>query len=381
MMRKILYISGTRADYGLMRHTLYAIRRHPTLVIEVAAAGMHLMPEFGLTINEVKNDKFIVHEIHATYERDDKESMARFLATCIINLTGIIKDEKPDILLVLGDRAEMLAGAIAGAYLGIPVFHIHGGDKSSDMDEIARHAITKLSHIHLAATKTSAKRIIYMGEDAWRVFVVGAPGLDSILQEKLFTAAEIINKYHIEKTRPIIIVVQHPVTQEAHEASKQIKETLEAVRELGYQTILIYPNADAGGRSMIQVIERYRRYPFIHIYKNVSHKEYLSLMNIANVMVGNSSSGIIEAPSFHLPFVNIGTRQKGRERGVNVIDAGCEKNEIKQAVQKALFDTRFIKKIKTAKNPYGEGRTAQKITKLLSEIPIDARLLRKQITY
>lgn len=381
MIRKILYISGTRADYGLMRHTLYAIQNHPTLTIEVAATGMHLMPEFGLTINEIKNDKFVVHEIHAIFKRDDKESMASFLGTCIIKLTRIIKDKKPDILLVLGDRAEMLAGAIAGAYLGIPVFHIHGGDKSFDVDEIARHAITKLSHLHLATTKTSAKRIIRMGEDAWRVFVVGAPGLDSILQEKLFTSREITHKYQIKKTEPIMIVIQHPVTQEVSEAPKQIRETMKAIKELGYQTVLVYPNADAGGRAMIRVIEGYRKYPFIHIYKNIPHKEYLSLMSIASVMVGNSSSGIIEAPSFYLPFVNIGTRQKGRERGVNVIDVGYEESEIKRAAQKALFDTRFIKKVKMSKSPYGNGKAAQKITKILSEMPIDAKLLQKQITY
>lgn len=381
-MRKILYISGTRADYGLMREALFAIRRHPKLKVEIAATGMHLMPEFGETINEIRKDNFKIHKIEAIYKEDNKESMANFIGKSIQLLTEKIKKIKPNIILLLGDRGEMLAGAIVGAYLGIPVAHIHGGDITSTVDEISRHAITKLSHLHFAATKNSAERIIKMGEDTSNIFVVGAPGLDSILSNKLISKKEISKKYYnLDLNKPIILVIQHPVTAEINKAVNQIKETMKAIKELGFQSIVIYPNADGGGRKMIKVIEKYRKYPFIQIYKNIPHKDYLSLMNLASVMIGNSSSGIIETPPFHLPVVNIGTRQKGRERAENVIDAAHNKKQIKRAIKKAIYDRKFREKVKKCKNPYGDGMAGIRIANILAKIKINKKLLQKKITY
>jgi UDP-hydrolysing UDP-N-acetyl-D-glucosamine 2-epimerase len=380
-MRKILYISGSRADYGLMRETLFKIKKHPNLDLEIVVTGMHLMPEFGKTINEIKKDRFKIHKINAIYEEDNKESMAKFLGKFIVILLKKIKKIKPDILLLLGDRAEMLGGAIVGAYLTIPTFHIHGGEVTSTVDEPVRHAITKLSHIHLVATKNSAKRIIKTGEDPWRVFVVGAPGLDSILNKKLISPKEIAKKYGLNLSKPILLVIQHPVTTELDDAGRQMKETMEAIKELGYQTIIIYPNADAGGRKMIKVIKKYEKYPFIKSFKSIPHQEYLSLMKIASVMVGNSSSGIIEAPSLHLPVVNIGKREEGRERAENVIDVNYNREEIKRAIKKAIYDKKFKKKVKKCKNPYGNGKAGIKIVKILNEIKLDKKLLQKKMTY
>ena len=379
--RKILYISGTRADYGLMRETLSRIKKHPKLSIEVVATGMHLMPEFGKTINEVKKDGFKIHKINAIYEEDNKKSMANFIGKFVQLLTKRIKKIRPDIILLLGDRGEMLAGAIVGIYLTIPVVHIHGGEVSSTVDEIARHAITKLGHIHCVATKKAAQRIIKIGEDPWRVFVVGAPGLDSILNKKLFSKKEIAKKYKLNLSKPIILVLQHPVTTEFKEAPWQMKETMEAIKEIGYQSIVIYPNADAGGRKMIKVIERYKKYPFIQIYKSILHKDYLSLMKIVRVMVGNSSSGIIEAPSFHLPVVNIGEREEGRERAKNVIDVEYNIKEIKKSILKAIYDKKFREKVRKCKNPYGDGKAEIRIVKILSKIKLNKKLLEKKITY
>jgi len=381
MKRKILYITGTRADYGLMKSVLREIENHPKLELEVIATGMHLMPEFGMTINEIKKDGFKIHEIAATYEQDNKQSMANFVGKFIQLLTDKVKKIKPDIIMVLGDRGEMLAGAIVGTYLTIPVAHMHGGDISSTVDEIVRHAITKLAHIHFPATEKSAERIIKMGEDPSNVFVVGAPGLDIILNENLIEPTKLSEKYNLDLSEPILLVIQHPVTTEVEDAPTQIRETLEAISELRYQTILIYPNADAGGRNMIKVIKEYEKYPFIKIFKNIPYKEYLSLMNIVGVMVGNSSSGIIEAPSFGLPVVNIGTRQEGRQRAENVIDVDYDKEQIKAAIKKALYDEVFKEKIKNCKNPYGDGKAGVRIADILSKIKIDKRLLQKNITY
>ena len=381
MKRKILYITGTRADYGLMKSVLREIENHPKLELELIATGMHLMPEFGMTINEIKKDGFKIHEIAATYEQDNKQSMANFVGKFIQLLTDKVKKIKPDIIMVLGDRGEMLAGAIVGTYLTIPVAHIHGGDISSTVDEIVRHAITKLAHIHFPATEKSAERIIKMGEDPSNVFVVGAPGLDIILNENLIEPTKLSEKYNLDLSEPILLVIQHPVTTEVDDAPTQIRETLEAISELRYQTILIYPNADAGGRNMIEVIKEYEKYPFIKIFKNIPYKEYLSLMNIVSVMVGNSSSGIIEAPSFGLPVVNIGTRQEGRQRAENVIDVDYDKEEIKAAIKKALYDEEFKEKVKNCKNPYGDGKAGVRIADILSKIKIDTNLLQKKITY
>ena len=381
MKRKILYITGTRADYGLMRFVLRKIEEHPKLELEIVATGMHLMEEFGMTINEIKKDGFKVHMIDATYERDNKESMVNFIGKFIQLLTEKAREIKPDIILLLGDRGEMLAGAIVGAYLTIPVAHLHGGDVTSTVDEFARHAITKLAHIHLPATKESANRIIKMGEDPSNVFVVGAPGLDTILNEKLVEPMELSEKYNLELSEPILLVVQHPVTTEIDDAPDQIHETLEAILELKYQTVLIYPNADAGGRKMIEVVKEYKKYSFIEAFKSIPHKEYLSLMKIASVMVGNSSSGIIEAPSFGLPVVNIGSRQEGRQRAENVIDVDYDKEQIKAAIKKALYDEDFKREVKNCKNPYGDGKAGVRIADILSKIKVDKKLLQKRLTY
>lgn len=380
-MRKILYISGTRADYGLMRQTLLSIKKHPKLKLEIIATGMHLMPKFGKTVSEIKKDKFKIHELEAIYRYDNKLSMAKFVGEFILALVKNIKKINPDIILLLGDRAEMLAAAIVGAYLMIPVVHIHGGDVTSTVDEIVRHAITKLSHIHLATTEKSAKRIVKMGEDPWRIHLVGAPGLDSILNERLISEERIAKKYNLDLSKPILLIIQHPVTVEAESSQKQIQETMEAVKEFRYQTFVIYPNADAGGRAMIKILERYRKYPFIQIHQNIPRKDYLSLMKIANVLVGNSSSGIIEAPSFHLPVVNIGTRQEGREKDANIIDVDYDKRQIIGAIKRCIYDTKLKERIKKCRNPYGDGNASERIVKIIHNMPIDKRLLEKRLTY
>jgi UDP-hydrolysing UDP-N-acetyl-D-glucosamine 2-epimerase len=380
--RKILYISGTRADYGLMRTTLFCIKNNPSLELVVIACGMHLMPEFGKTVDEIKKDGFKVHEMGAIYEKDDKKATAKFIGKFIQLLTEKIGEIKPDIILLLGDRAEMLVGAIVGACLAIPVAHIHGGDISSTIDDSFRHAITKLAHIHFPATKKSAERIIKMGEEKWRVSVVGTPGLDDVLGVKLISKKDFAQKYNLDLSKPFLLVVQHPVTVESDEARIQMEETMLAVKELGYQTIVIYPNGDAGGREMIKVIEKYRKLPFLKIYKNISRVDYLSLLNVAGALVGNSSSGIIEGPFFNLPSVNIGTRQLGRERAGNIIDVDYKKEDIKKAIKKAILDKKFMSKIKNYKNPYeGNAVSGLRITKILGSIKIDKKLLQKKLDY
>ena len=379
MKRKILYITGTRADYGLMRSVLWEMEMNPDIDLELIVTGMHLMKEFGMTVTDIERDGFKFHKINATFEEDNKLSMVTFIGEFIKSLSKIILEINPDIILLLGDRGEMLGGAIVGAYLNIPTAHLHGGEITSTVDEYARHAITKLVNIHLPATLKSAERIIKMGENKDNVFVVGAPGLDPILSEKLLDPDEISSKYHLDSREPIILVVQHPVTLESEDAEFQAKQTFDAIKELEKQTIIVYPNADTGGRRIIEIIKEYEDYPFIKTYKSIPSIEYLSLMNIASAIVGNSSSGIIEAPSFKLPAVNIGSRQEGREQALNVINVNYNKNEIKKAILKAINDEEFLDILKECENPYGDGKTEKKVVDILINIKLDNELMNKKL--
>lgn len=379
--RKILYISGTRADYGLIRETLFLIGKNPKLKVEIVATGMHLMPKFGQTIDEIKKDGFKVYPIRAIFKQDSKEAQVQFIGDFISNLLREIPKIKPDIIFIQGDRPEMLAAAIAGMYLGIPVAHTHGGDVSLTVDETSRHAITKLSHIHFPATKKSAGRIIKTGEDPWRVFVVGAPGLDAILKSEIITPEALAAKYNLNLSEQVSLVLHHSITSDTKEAGLQMREIMEAIKEIGKQAIVIYPSADPGANQIINTIKKYRKYPFIKIYKNIPRKDYLGLLNVASVLIGNSSSGLIEAPSFKLSVVNVGLRQWGRERTGNIIDVSCDKEQIKKAVRKALYDKKFRAKVEKSKTPYGDGKAGERIADILAKIKIDKKLLQKQITY
>ena len=378
---KILYISGTRADYGLMRSTLSAIKRNTRLRLEVIATGMHVMPGFGLTLREILKDNLKVHVIKTAYDKDNKSSVVLFMSKFMQSLLGKIKAIRPDIILLLGDRPEMLASAIVGVYLSIPIAHIHGGEVTSTVDEFARHAITKLSSLHFAATTLSSKRILKMGEPPSRVFVVGAPGLDSILSGESTLPGEIAEKYKLDLSKKIILVIQHSVTMEIPLAAKQMRQTMEAIKELKCQSIIIYPNADPGSSGIIKAINKYRQYPYMRIYKNIPRADYLGLMKVADAMVGNSSSGIIEASSFALPVVNIGSRQRNRERSTNVIDVSYNKDKIKDAIKKAIYNKAFISRVRKCKNPYGDGKAALRIAGVLSKIKLGRDFLEKQLTY
>lgn len=381
-MKRIAVITGTRAEYGIFKPVLQAIKTNPRLKLSLIVVGMHLAAEFGYTVKEIENDHFkIDSKIDVLHLKDTGVAMARSIGECIAKMADSLDRIKPDILLVLGDRSEMLAGAVAATYLGVSIAHIHGGDISGNVDEPVRHAITKLAHIHFPATKESAARIIKMGEEPWRVHVVGAPGLDSALSKELPEPKQMAEKYGLDTSKPIILVVQHSLVTEAEDAANQIRETLNAIVELGYQTIMIYPNADAGGRRMIEAIKEYEGYPFIKTFNSIPHEEYLSLMKLASLMVGNSSSGIIEAPSFGLPVVNVGTRQVGRQRSENIIDVGYNKEQIKKAINKALFDEKFKQKARNSQSIYGDGKAGKRIADILSETRINKRLLLKRMTY
>lgn len=380
-MKKIAYISGTRADFGLMTSVLTGIKKSDKFKLQLYATGMHLMPEFGSTIDHVKKQFPDTKIIPAIFTSDNRVGMARFSGDYLKELVNILSKDKPDLVLVLGDRVEMLCTALAAVYLGIPSAQFHGGERTSTVDEIARHAITKLVSLHFVATNESAERVRKLGEEDWRIHVVGAPTLDIILNEQLPTRKELFQKLNIDPQEKIILVIQHPVSEQIEWSGKQISETLEAVESFKMPVVVIYPNADAGGSEMIQAIEEKRRNLKFHIFPSLEYKDFLALEKEAAIMVGNSSAGIIEAASFQLPVVNIGKRQNGRTQSGNVINVGYNKSEIIEAIKKSLQDRHYINMLKNIKNVWGDGKTGAKVISILEGLEFNQRLLTKQMTY
>lgn len=381
-MKKICVITGSRAEYGLLRLVIKVIKKHPKLDLSILVAGMHLAKKFGDTINEIEKDNFnITGKVYMNPGGDIGDDMSYAIGKGIKGFTDRFREIKPDIILILGDRIEVLAAAIAAAYMNIAIAHIHGGDiTKAGLDESCRYAISSFAHIHFAATKKSAQRLLKIGEEPRRIFITGAPGLEAITNEKLIDGKGLEKELGINLKKPTILVLQHSVTTQVNKVAQQIKETINAIKDLKFQTIFIYPNSDAGGRMIIQEIEKLRELNFVHIFKNLSNKKYFSLLKNIDVLVGNSSSGIIEAPTFKLPVVNIGMRQFNRERACNIIDVDHKKSEIVKAIKLALSkQMRF--RMKRCISPYKKRKTSSQIARILSEIKIDNDFLQKKKCY
>jgi len=351
-MKKIAYLTGARADFGLMKSILQEIEKNKKLELQLLATGMHLMDEFGYTITEVEKEFKVNQVIEEVFEKDNRESMARFVGKCTVKITEALIKLNPDAVIILGDRGEQLAMATAAAYLNIPIIHLHGGEKTTTIDDKARNAISQLADWHLPASKKARKKLIKIGADKKKVKVVGAPGLDQARKLKL------------ADKKDLIVVLQHPDENES-KANQQMKKTLEAVMKFKLGVKIIYPNADSGGRRMIEVIKDYaNKYPKLtETFKSIKREQFLKLLARARVLVGNSSAGLIESPAFGLAVVNVGPRQKGREKAKNVIDVGYKTKAIEKAIRKALG-----MKIDKIKNPYGDGRTSERVIKWLKRI-------------
>jgi GDP/UDP-N,N'-diacetylbacillosamine 2-epimerase (hydrolysing) len=353
--------------------------RNSALELRLVVAGMHLQPEFGQTEAEIAADGFDIDaRVPMAAADDEASSMVAAIAMGVSGFGRAFDQTDPDVVLVLGDRVEAFAASIAGAGSNRLVAHLHGGEVTrGGLDESMRHAITKLSHLHFAATKRSRQRIIQMGEDPNRVFCVGAPGLDAARRLARLSTQELERRIGVPLRRPLVVVVQHPVTTRADEAAEEIRETLEALAATGHQAICLYPNSDAGGRRMIGVIDSFGDQPWLRVVANLEHAAYLSLLAKADVLVGNTSSGIIEAPFFHLPVVNIGERQAGRERGDNVLDVPPQRDAIGRAVAEAIGDTAFRRRARQSKTPYGDGRAAERVVEILRRTRNGPELLQK----
>lgn len=383
MVRKISLTTGTRAEYGILRPIIHEIQKFHNLRLFLIVAGMHLSDKYGLTVREIEHDGIpITASVKMDPQTDDGYGMATAFATGVASFARIFKQISPHVNMVLGDRDEAFASACAAFHMNIPNAHIHGGDSTGGIDEYIRHAITKLSNIHFAATSKSASRIVKMGENQRFVFKVGSPALDELGNTSKMDTQKLALKYKLADKKQFILFIQHPVTTQVTESEKHIIQSLEAVLLSKLPVIIIGPNSDAGNTRMRRIIRKYvSKFKLLSYYESLPRADYLGLLSMCRVLVGNSSSGILDAASFKKPVVNIGIRQSGRERASNVINVNNKKGEIVVAINKCLHNKSFKEKLGSCVNPYGDGKTSARIAKILSTIKLDSRLMQKKMTY
>lgn len=380
--RKIAVVSEARATYGYIRRLMQLIQRSDRLELHVIVTGMHLLKEYGHSVDEMIRDGFTpAARVDMYVGGDSPTAWSKSLGVEIQGLAQVFDMLKPDLMLVAGDRAEILAATVTAAYMNIPVAHIQSGDLSGHIDGSARHAITKLAHVHLPSCEDSAERVRRLGEEPWRIFNVGAPQLDDVVHGKTLDHGELARLVACDFSKPVLLVIQHPVLAEVHLARKQMEETMAAVRESGHQALVVYPNVDAAGREIISVIEHYRDNATIRAFRNLDREVFLSLLGAVSVLIGNSSVGILEAPSFKLPALDIGSRQTGRMRACNVITVPeFDRTIIRREIDRALHDPVYRSALETCVNPYGDGNSSERICRILEEIDL-SRLLNKHMTY
>jgi len=384
--KRIMVITAIRSEYNILHPIITAIKKNPLLELKLIVTGAHLSPSFGSTVKDIEKDGFKIEErIESLLDSDSPSGRVKSIAIQIFSLINTVERLNPDIIIAPFDREEALTAAIIGTYLNVPVVHIGGGDKvEGNVDDYVRHAVTKLSHLHFPTTKENADRIVKMGEEKWRVHVVGNPGLDKFRTTKKIPKKELSKILNFNfSNKPLVILLQHPLSTEYKKSRNQIKITLEALQELEYNTVIIKPNSDGGSRSVIQEIDNFTsKFNFMKSYVTLERSVFVNLMRVADVLVGNSSCGICEAPLLKLPVVNIGMRQKERLHAENVIFIPHDKEKIKNAINKTLYDKKFLEKIKSCKNPYGDGKTGERITQILADMPYDKKeLLIKKMVY
>ena len=377
--RKIAVITTSRADYCHLYWPLRELTAHPEIDLRIIAMGPHLSPEFGYTVAEIERDGFCVDaRIECLLSSDSDVGMAKTIGIATLGLADTLGRMRPDLLLLIADRYEMLAPASVALALRIPMAHIEGGEVSEGaIDDAVRNALTKLSHIHFTSTDLARSRVIAMGEEEWRVHRVGAPSLDHLQRGTLRSREEIGKNLDLDLTRPTVLIAYHPATI-ARDTTREADALFAALDELPEQLVFCYPNADAGSRLLIEQSREFaRKHGNARVFTNLSPISYWSLLRCVEYLVGNSSSGIMEAASFAIPAVNVGIRQRGRERARNVLDAEPTEASIRAQIAMARSDG-FSRSLTGMENPYGDGHAAARITRVLATVPIDEQLLIKR---
>lgn len=392
--RKIAVFTGNRAEYGLQYPILKAVEAHPELEYNLLVSGAHLDHNFGRTLDEIRTDGFdIAAEVKIDMGGDSRVATAQAIGSGILAMSRVLESIAPDIVVVYADRFEGFAAVIAASQMNIPTAHIEGGDltEGGALDDSVRHAMTKLAHLHFTTNQQATNRILAMGEEAWRVHTVGFPAIDLISEGCYAKQQEVVDALGLDLKRPIVLFTQHSVTTEFDQASSQLRPSTEAMRELaaqGVQVILTYPNNDAGGHAIIADLQALGKQGIagFQVRRSLGRYMYHGVLALAQdpmvrvACVGNSSSGIKETPAFGCPTVNIGSRQEGRLRGGNVIDAGYDRIQIVDSVLRCLHDEAFRTVCRNVENPYYLGDAGKKIASVLAEVPLNQALIRKAMT-
>jgi GDP/UDP-N,N'-diacetylbacillosamine 2-epimerase (hydrolysing) len=374
MSRKICVITGTRAEYGLLRWVMQGIEDDPELTLQVIATGMHLSPEFGLTYREIEKDGFqIDRKVEMLTSSDTPVGIAKSMGLGLIGCADALNELRPDLIVVLGDRFEIFAAVSAALVARIPVAHIHGGETTEGaFDEALRHSITKMSHLHFVAADEYRQRVIQLGEHPERVFLVGGIGVDNIKRLKLLDRATLEASLDFKLGKKNLLITFHPVTLETSTATYQMAELLAALSALeDTKLIFTMPNADTDGRALIKMIEQYvAQHPNARAYTSLGQLRYLSCIAQMDGVVGNSSSGLSEVPSFKTGTINVGDRQRGRLKVESVINCEPTRHSIAAALKK-LYTADFQVSLSQVRNPYGDGGTSEKVVKTIKHYSLD----------
>lgn len=378
---KIFIVTERRADFSRFKPILKIIKQEKKIKYDLVVTGLHLVREYGYTLKEILDENFKVYEKFSMFNKDyflrnDGSSMANSLGIAINKLSKILKKSKPDVILSGFDIAANFAVTLCGAHMNIPVAHIQGGEVSGTIDESLRHGMSKFSNIHFTANSETKRRLIKMGEIKENIYPVGCPSIDALMDEDVVSQKYILKKFKIDILKPYSIIIQHPVTSELNLSELQMKKTLNALKKVDMQHLIIFPNNDAGSKKIINIIKK----------SNLNHTptlnlaEYKTLLQNGKILIGNSSSGIHEASTFKIPVINIGTRQNGRMQPRNIINTTHNEIQIYKAIRKGL-STKFNKSIKNIKNPYGKGNSSYQIIKIMKKIDFKNFNTQKKITY
>ena len=362
---KIVCITATRADYPRIKSLLQEIKNDKSFSLKIIATGQHLSSFFGNSYKEILQDKFEIYKKIPTLKKKKNSlgEMTKSVGRLILSLPDVLNRLKPNLVLITVDRVETLGAALVSSYMNFPTIHVQGGEVTGTIDEHIRHAVTKLSHVHFVANNDARKRLIRLGENKKYVFNTGCPYIDIINKLKIKKKIYLEKKYQINFKKKLIIFIQHPVTTEYEKTFQQISLSLKAIKKFKEcQIVAFYSNSDAGGLRIINEIKKIKN---IKLIKNMISDDFLSLMKHSACIVGNSSSAIREAPSFSTPAVNIGSRQRNRLSAKNVINVNFSQKNIEHAINKCLYNKKFIKSLKKIKNPYGDGTASKKIIKIL----------------
>ncbi len=391
MKKKIIGITGCRSEYDIIYSVLKEMQKDESFDVSLIVCGAHLSDNFGYTVSEIERDGFLIADrVHNLIDSDLEAGKAKGAGLLMVGLSDSLDRLQPDYVMVVGDREEAVVTGIVCTYLGIPLIHLCGGDRTSpkegDVDEPIRHATSKLANIHFTMNEAHEERLLKMGEEPWRVYNTGNPALDRFKEIESMDKKEILKYFQFNHEedieKPLILVIQHVISGEVADGARQIENTLEATTRLECNCIINYPNSDMGSREMISIIENYRKLPNVRITKHIPRKEFVNLLRNIDLLVGNSSMALLEGSFLKIPAINVGERNRNRMNGGNVVFVEADTSKIEEMARKILFDKEFSNNLKNCQSVYGDGTAAHKIVDYLKNInKTKVELIAKDTTY